>query len=306
MQVTLKINDRGNVRDAIPLRAIPYVTSWKDSPDGIVRTLAAPKTVRVGSLEITSRYNGLFAYQMDAQGHFEKVPPEQWESWVVTLDSLTKKSQADERDGAENENHASWRIKAVLELPDNVFVWLDEFQAWHSLTRPIVSVGPLALSDADEDFDMGGGDIIKENDRLCLVPILPNEIENRVWRYAEGFIATKPDGLQESVVIHRHLAAAVEAPATQTENDTADGKDEGAGKPVRINQIRAFLLDCFKSGADKTIESIWLHIRNNAGKEKFLFKSASNSTATTLDDKKVEKKNLARNLRDLLQIMKTD
>lgn len=197
MQAILKINDGGNVRDAVPLRAIPYVTFWKDSPDGIVSTLAAPKT-------------GLFAYQMDAQGHFEQVPPEQWESWVVTLNCLTLKYQADERDGAEQENHASWRIKAILELPDNVFVWLDEFQRWHSRTRPLAvsedywndclkwesnherllaklrdpssELSELEWAILDEP-DPG---LEQESDRLCLTPIVPPEIENKMWRYSEG------------------------------------------------------------------------------------------------------------------------
>lgn len=189
MQVTIEIDDGGKARKALPIRAIPYVTSWRESPDSIVRTLAAPKTEKYrNGLVVRLRHNELFAYQVDAQGKYEQIPPSQWESWVVTLDSLTKKSQADERVGAENENHASWRIKAVLELPDNVFCWLDEFQPWYSSTRPLIC-GNSEFADVeyvtpDDDEEVC---FEHEDDTLLLTPIFPPEIENKVWRYPKDF-----------------------------------------------------------------------------------------------------------------------
>lgn len=223
MPVILKINDRGNVRDAVPLRAIPYVTSWRDSPVDIVRALAAPKTVRVESLEKTDRYNELFAYHMDAQGHFEQVPPEQWESWVVTLDSLTKKLQADERKGAEDENWGPWRIKAVLELPDNVFVWLDEFQRWYSINRPLdvpddyrndclkweSNQESLRAKRHDPNSELSESEwamldepqpgLEQASDQLCLTPIFPPEIKNRLWCF--DFVVASPAANAEAVPV---------------------------------------------------------------------------------------------------------
>lgn len=230
MQVTLKINDRGNVRDALPLRAISDVTSWGTSPDSIVRALAEPKTTRVGSLEIRNRHNELFAYQMDSQGRYEQVPPEQWEPIVNTLDILTEKLQAYEREDIENENYGPWKLLATLELPDNVFIWLDEFQRWYSTTRPLKDTddylkwernqerlnakrqepGSKLTESEWEMLDEASPQSVQESDKLCLSPILPHDIENRVWRYAEGFDATKPEGLQESIVIHQQPVAARE------------------------------------------------------------------------------------------------
>lgn len=69
----------------------------------------------------------------------------------------------------------------------------------------------------------------------------------------------------------------------------------------RTTPFRAFLQTCFRSGVDKNIESVWLYIRNNAGKDKFLFKTASNTTATTIDDKVVKKDALARTLAGLIK-----
>lgn len=211
MPVTIKINGR----DALPIRSIPYVASWKwnSAPDDIVCTLSS---------------GGMFAFQMDAQDNYEQVPPEQWESWVVTLDSLTKKLQANERAGADGENWESWRIGAVLKLPDNVFIWLDEFQDWYSKSRPLDVSGDHSNdyskwernqerlnakrmepgSELTESewamLDEAPPESVQESDKLCLSPILPPEIENRLWRYAKGFDATKPEGVQESIVIHHY------------------------------------------------------------------------------------------------------
>lgn len=74
----------------------------------------------------------------------------------------------------------------------------------------------------------------------------------------------------------------------------------------RTNENQAFLLSCIDKGISANIASIWLHIRERAGEDKFLFKSASKSAATTVDDKKVEKKNLARALTNLLRAKKNE
>lgn len=245
MQVTLDIDGR----KALPLRAIPYVTSWRTSPDEIVDALAAPKTTKIGHhLEIRNRHNELFAYQMDTQRNFVQIPPSQWESWITTYRSLTAQLRADERSGAANENYANWRLKAVLELPDNVFVWLDEFQAWYSSTRP--------LTDSVPEHD---GDWETESDSLCLAPIFPPALGDRLWRYAEGFIVTKPVWLEESVVIHRYpiapkdpvaihpdtpQAAADEVPtAEQAETkDTTTTEAESAPAPKRDWETRVWEL----------------------------------------------------------------
>lgn len=77
-------------------------------PDDIVQTLAAPKIKKYYCLAIRLRHNELLAYQMDAHGRYEKIPQSQWENWVVSLDSLTKKLQADEREGEQ------WQITYQL------------------------------------------------------------------------------------------------------------------------------------------------------------------------------------------------
>lgn len=67
----------------------------------------------------------------------------------------------------------------------------------------------------------------------------------------------------------------------------------------RTNQNRAFLLDCFNNGIEKNIESVWLHIVKNAGKDGFLFATASKETATTMFNVRIDKDKLNRCLLNL-------
>ncbi|MFA6971451.1 MAG: hypothetical protein WC208_08640 [Gallionella sp.] len=201
MQVTIDIDDGGKARKALPIRAIPYVCAWSydAAPDDIVQTLAAPKIKKYYGLAIRLRHNELFAYQKDAQGKCEQIPPSQWEPIADTLKSLATKLQADEREDAEDENRATWKIKAVLELPDNVFIWLDEFQHWYSSTRPIDPESADVEHVAPEDEDEDAGRLTKLDDTLCLSPLIPSEIENKLWRYPKDFVAATPDGLHEHI-----------------------------------------------------------------------------------------------------------
>jgi len=223
MQIILDIDGH----KAIPIRAIPQVTNWNESPDTVVQTLAAPK-------------NSLFAYQMDAQSNYVQVPPEQWESWVVTLKSLTKKLRADEREGAEDENEAPWRIKAILELPDDVFIWLDEFQRWYSLSRPLENVPDdyqndclkwesnqerLLAKNRDPNSELSESELAmldeprpwsaQASDQLCLTPIFPPAIENRLWRF--DFVVASPVAKAE--------AAPVTSPSDDEQTNPADDAD---------------------------------------------------------------------------------
>jgi hypothetical protein len=58
-------------------------------------------------------------------------------------------------------------------------------------------------------------------------------------------------------------------------------------------------MSCFEAGIERDINSIWLHIRSNAGKDGFLFKATSGDAATTIDDRHVTKDNLGRCLKNL-------
>lgn len=225
MQIILDIGGH----KAIPIRAIPQVTNWNESPHSIVQTLAAPK-------------NNLFAYQMDAQCNCAQVPPEQWESWDVTLDSLTKKLKANEREGAEDENRGPWQIKTVLELPDDVFIWLDEFQRWYSLSRSLEDVPDdyqndclkwennqerLLAKNRDPNSELSESELAmldeprpwseQASDQLCLTPIFPPAIENSLWRF--DFVVASPVAKPEAAPYGTPAAKVGTAPARSASDD---------------------------------------------------------------------------------------
>ena len=85
----------------------------------------------------------------------------------------------------------------------------------------------------------------------------------------------------------------------------ADGRDYewtlSTTKKHRVTENIAFLQVCFENGVENSIESVWQYIRANAGKDNFLFKTASNTTATTVDGNQITKSKLARTLARLLK-----
>jgi hypothetical protein len=101
--------------------------------------------------------------------------------------------------------------------------------------------------------------------------------------------------LSKDLDIPKELAALAKKPNIQDENSIPNKKQ------TRSNENRAFLQDCIDKGVSPDIASIWQHIIENAGKPNFLFKIAGASSATTIDGKPVEKKNLRRQLDGILK-----
>lgn len=123
-------------RKALPLRAIPYVTAWAESPDSVIRALCQPVRLTCRGFGFANS-RALTAYAVGEDGSPNAVPPDQWRHIEKELECSTLAFQANEREGAEGENHAAWRAHAVLALPQNGFVWLDDFQIWFAKSRPL-------------------------------------------------------------------------------------------------------------------------------------------------------------------------
>jgi hypothetical protein len=191
-------------RPALPLRALPYVTAWGESPDSLVRALGLAPTSRPGAgiervtghrFDIPNKY-ALTAYRMNADGTWAVIPHRQWLGLAVELSCLTTKLLASERHGADGENHGRWRIDATLALPDDVFVWLDEFEHWFAPTRPLAipTDTDLALWRAEQAQLYDGDDLamvleegmadFAQPGQLDFTVVLPTELVGRIWRYS--------------------------------------------------------------------------------------------------------------------------
>lgn len=194
-------------RRALPLRALPFVCAWAVAPDSLARALCEPPVIEIsgriqvggviqrtaGCAKIQNR-RSLHAYMYLLDGTWHPLSPEQWKHVELALDSLTKKLKADEREGADGENHARWRVEATLMLPDDAFVWVDDFVRWFEANQPLVvpTEGDLALWRIEQERIYEGEDLamvldegmseFKRVGRIDFVVVLPVELIGKIWR----------------------------------------------------------------------------------------------------------------------------
>lgn len=105
--------------EAIPVRAIPYVTGWSMSPDAVVSWLA--HTEAEGFQRIPNS-----AHHLLADGKFAPMLPKEWDGIEADLKTLSTRLHATET--FEKESYPAWRRESVPLLPAGVFVWKDEFE----------------------------------------------------------------------------------------------------------------------------------------------------------------------------------
>lgn len=106
-----------NGRDAIPVRAIPFVTGWSMSPDMVASSLA--HTDRVTKLR------GIAAYHLAGNAEPAPMLPKEWDGVEAELQALSDTLKANEV--VDFESYPTWRRESILLLPAGVFVWKDEF-----------------------------------------------------------------------------------------------------------------------------------------------------------------------------------
>jgi len=108
-------------REALPVRAIPYVTGWKLlSPDVVVKSFAHGKDWGY------ARCANLTAYHLHRN---EPVVVNRCE-WIDVVAKLNGfESKLNQQHPVPEESYAAWRSDVVATIiPAGVFVWLDEFE----------------------------------------------------------------------------------------------------------------------------------------------------------------------------------
>lgn len=145
-------------RDAIPVRALPFVTGRSLSPDAVVQEMAERKEAR----KLTK---GLRAYHLHDDGTPVEMLPKEWDLVDKNLKALSARLEAPGL--SREESYAFWQRDSILCLPPGVFLWRDEF-----------------------DGAFFGGDIWaildeREGDREWIAAtLIPNELHEAVM---EGF-----------------------------------------------------------------------------------------------------------------------
>ena len=137
----------------------------------------------------------------------------------------------------------------------------------------------------------------KENS-LCysINPNRPNLSEVRLSEFSVWCLSVEWSIPKELAALAKKLDTSITSSEENTEETTVK-------VTMRYDENRAFLKDRIDEGLIN-FEEIWLHMRKNAETKGYLFESVSNSTATTVDEKQVTKKNLSRQFRMLLKKLK--
>jgi hypothetical protein len=139
-------------REAVPVRAIPYVTNWNISPDMLVSAFSGESVFRPAISAVqTFRKNGGVVSQIQNSG---------WERLRVQIDGLAHRLQHDAV------GRAAWEEESVKLLPHGIFVWLEDFVSAFSSDFSPAS----RIPDDRGDFPY-----------LDFSPLLPNGLEEIVF-----------------------------------------------------------------------------------------------------------------------------
>jgi len=114
-------------REALPVRAIPYVTGWQRfTPDALVNSLA------LGIKWDFARCTNLVAYHLPGNKPVP-VKPREWDAIGARLNGF--EAELHQQHTNDNIGYAAWQCGAAGKLPAGVFVWLDEFEREYQADR---------------------------------------------------------------------------------------------------------------------------------------------------------------------------
>lgn len=112
MKLTITITENGKPREAIPVRAIPFITGWNLSPDAIANAFSQTDEAR--------RMKGVRSFRTTANLLTQNRAVD-WENVTVSMNGL------DDKLPRSPAGYSEWRNESIKLLPAGTFVWLDEF-----------------------------------------------------------------------------------------------------------------------------------------------------------------------------------
>lgn len=120
MNVIIQIN----VREAIPVRAIPLLTNWRFmSPDIVAHVLGGTGGSNV------SLFGDLESYRVE-NGQVRPINKDWWVQFPLKkLRALSKKIK--EAEPIDEVGYSTWQELSLEELPAGVFVWKDDYKKLH-------------------------------------------------------------------------------------------------------------------------------------------------------------------------------
>jgi hypothetical protein len=157
-------------REAIPVRAIPFITGWVMSPDNIAASLA--------NNDLSKKFQGLFAYHLSPDGRPARLLPRDWDAINAGLETFFRSPETNGE--ISHLKQATLRQQSIKLLPPGTFVWKDEFERAFNL---------FYSSDIHVRSEERCGDR-----ELNYFPLIPLESCGAV---TEGFLAPQKDDVPE-------------------------------------------------------------------------------------------------------------
>jgi hypothetical protein len=159
-------------REAIPVRAIPFITGWRMSPDNIAASLA--------NNDFSKKFQNLLAYHLSSDGRPARLLPREWDSVEEELEIFSRKLET--TGNVSQQKQAVWRQESIKLLPPGTFVWRDEFEKAFTL---------FYLSDNHIQSEERPGDR-----ELNFCPLIPLKSRGAV---TEGFLVAPKVDMPEKI-----------------------------------------------------------------------------------------------------------
>jgi hypothetical protein len=164
MNAVIQIECNGVGRDAIPVRALPWLTDWWFGAQEVAEALEQDK-------ENYPEFANLQAYRLNGE-LVEPVPGREWRNTVSwNIQNILDKDLPNDQ----------WRREAIAAMPAGAFVWRDQWEPAYNSSPD----GPDCLAALDDDPDAAQD---RENRALNFDPMVPPEFERLA---ADGFVQSE-------------------------------------------------------------------------------------------------------------------
>jgi hypothetical protein len=192
-------------REAIPVRAIPFITGWLMSPDNIAASLA--------NNDLGKKFKDLFAYHLPSNGRPARLLPRDWDAIDADLEILFRPRETNGK--VSQQKQAVWRQESIKLLPPGTFVWKDGFE--QAFTLFYSSDNHTGLEERSGERELNFFPLIPLESRGLVTEGFPVPLEIDM---PEKIGAVDQDYLSERLVRMNQAAKKFWANASRNERDT--------------------------------------------------------------------------------------
>lgn len=311
--VQIDVGD-GTFREALPVRAIPYVTGW----DGDFGVPPWEVTIRLQT-NINLHAWGISAYRV-LDGKPVAVQPRQWVMVEAQLAGYSEKLHRlyprNEHLKPSAEGVAEWQSEAAEKLPARAFVWLDEFKAEYrgwlgskfksrpNLVIPEFDLTPL-LSEEVRKMVLEGFEQPKQEE-LAVVDKLFDEIEKLKtdiddWKSTDHSKTADRLILKQQLEPLQYRLAELEEKKRVLRGDLSESKSEIVAD-ISLQDIETW--DSLAQNGHEKYRRLWRAVRLDESEQRAMIEVLERNKATTASEMEARKKKLIELRVELAQIIR--